>query len=231
MQARHCWAQPQRHDATATSDNCRHHPGSQPRRRGAVSSALIVGCGLIGASVGLALRQAGWDVLLEDEDASAVGTAVRRGAGQPWELGATADVALIAVPPRATGSVLIAIQRRDVAKTYTHVASVQSHVQREVEALSPDPSVVVGGHPLAGRELSGAAAATSDLFVGRPWAVCAADGTSPSAVAALRGLVEAVGADPVELSAAAHDASVAVLSHLPQVVSSALAFFSCRSSR
>lgn len=188
-----------------------------------MSSVLIVGCGLIGASVGLALRDAGWDVLLEDAAPQVVGEAVRRGAGKPWEAGANVDLALIAVPPRVTAAVLAATQNRDVAQTYTHVSSVQSHVQREVEALSTDPSVIVGGHPLAGRELSGPAAATSDLFAGRPWAICPGAGTAPAAVDALRALIRDVGADAVELSAAAHDASVALLSHLPQVAASALA--------
>ena len=188
-----------------------------------MSSALVVGCGLIGASVGMALRDAGWEVYLEDQDAASVGIAVRRGAGQPWAAGQHVDIALIAVPPRVTAGALIAAQRRNVAQTYTHVASVQSHVQREVEALSPDPSAVVGGHPLAGRELSGPAAATADLFAGRPWAICAGPQTSETSVNALRALVGAVGADPVALSADAHDVAVAVLSHLPQVTASALA--------
>ncbi|MCU1600709.1 MAG: Prephenate dehydrogenase-like protein [Frankiales bacterium] len=188
-----------------------------------MTSALVVGCGLIGASVGMALRDAGWDVFLEDEDPAAVGTAVRRRAGQPWENGVRTEIAVIAVPPRLTAAVLFATQTRNVAQTYTHVASVQSHVQREVEGLSTDLSTIVGGHPLAGRELSGPAAATADLFAGRPWAICAGPQTGGQAVTALRGLVAAVGADAVALTAAAHDAAVAVLSHLPQVTASALA--------
>jgi prephenate dehydrogenase len=188
-----------------------------------MADVLVVGCGLIGASVGMALQQAGWDVVLDDEAPAVVGEAVRRGAGRPWERGETATTALIAVPPRLTAAVLTQYQRLDVAQTYTHVASVQAQVQHEVETLSPDPSAVVGGHPLAGRELSGPGAATADLFVGRPWAVCAGAGASTQARAQVAQLVSACGADVVELTAAAHDAAVALLSHLPQVASSALA--------
>ena len=188
-----------------------------------MADLLVIGCGLIGASVGMAMRQAGRDVLLADELPSTTGTAVRRGAGRPWDGSEEATVALIAVPPRRTASVLVELQSLDVARTYTHVASVQSQVQREIEALSQTPSVVLGGHPLAGRERSGPLAAAADLFVGRPWAICAGKDTGATAHADVRALVLDVGADPVELTAEAHDAAVAVLSHLPQLVSSALA--------
>jgi prephenate dehydrogenase len=188
-----------------------------------MADLLIVGCGLIGASVGLAVRQAGWDVVLADERPSVVGEAVRRGAGRPWEHDEDVTTALIAVPPRTTAAVLTELQRLDVARTYTHVSSVQSQVQHEVESLSPDPSRVVGGHPLAGRERSGPGAASADLFVGRPWALCAGAGSSAQACEDVRALIGACGADVVELAPAAHDAAVAVLSHLPQLASSALA--------
>lgn len=187
------------------------------------ADVVVVGCGLIGASVGLALRQSGADVLLGDALPEAVDQAVRRGAGRAWDGRETAGVALVAVPPEQTSAALCRVQKLDLAVTYTHVASVQSQVQREIEALSTDPSAVIGGHPLAGRERSGPSAATADLFVGRPWAVCAGRLTSARAHADLIALIQAVGADPVELSAEAHDAAVAVLSHLPQLVSSALA--------
>jgi prephenate dehydrogenase len=187
------------------------------------ADVLVVGCGLIGASVALALRQSQADVLLSDRDRGVVDQAAQRGAGRAWDGREGARVALIAVPPGLTARVRCEVQSLDLATTYTHVASVQSQVQREIEALSPDLSAVVGGHPLAGRERSGPSAAAADLFVGRPWAVCAGRQTSDRARADLMALIQAVGADPVELSAEAHDASVAVLSHLPQLVSSALA--------
>jgi prephenate dehydrogenase len=188
-----------------------------------MADVLVMGCGLIGASVGLALRGAGWDVVVDDQNPSVVGEAVRRGAGRPWEEAEAAEIALVAVPPRMTAEALLGLQRLNVATTYTHVASVQSHVQHEVEARSSDPSVVIGSHPLAGRELSGPRAATGDLFVGRPWALCPTAASSPPAIEEVRRLIAACGADVVELSSAAHDAAVALLSHLPQVASSALA--------
>lgn len=188
-----------------------------------MADVLVVGCGLIGASVGLALRQAGRDVVLHDADAEAAEVARRRGAGRPWDGNERVALALIAVPPRHTAAELIRIQSMDVAATYTHVSSVQSQVQREIEAQTSDVSSVVGGHPLAGRERSGPHAAAADLFVGRPWAVCPVAAAAPESVTAVEALVHDVGADPVAMTPEAHDAAVAALSHLPQLVSSALA--------
>jgi prephenate dehydrogenase len=130
---------------------------------------------------------------------------------------------VVAVPPGRTARALIRLQELQVAATYTHVASVQAHVQAEVESLSPDASRVVGGHPLAGRELSGPYAAVADLFIGRPWAVCAGPRSAPDAVEAVVQLARECGASPLLLPASDHDRAVAVSSHLPQVASSVLA--------
>lgn len=84
-------------------------------------------------------------------------------------------------------------------------------------------SQIVGGHPLAGGESSGPGAATGDLFVGRPWALCPHPESSPQALQDVQDLAEACGAVPVQLDPEAHDCAVALLSHLPQVVASGLA--------
>jgi prephenate dehydrogenase len=186
------------------------------------AEVLVLGCGLIGTSIGLAVGSEG-DVLLYDVDEERVAHAVRRGAGRAWDGHEGATTVVVAVPPNATAAQLFAAQTRDLARTYTHVASVQSQVQREVEALGCALSSVVGGHPLSGRESSGPGAAVADLFVGRPWALCAMPGSSAQALDDVRHLVQLCGAVPVELGAEEHDAAVALLSHLPQIASSALA--------
>jgi prephenate dehydrogenase len=188
-----------------------------------VSDVLVVGCGLMGASVGLALQGAGVDVTLQDASPEALAGAQERGAGRAWDGREGAALAVVAVPPRATAAALIELLRMGVAKTYSHVASVQAQVQREVEASGSDVSRLVGGHPLAGRELSGPGAATADLFVGRPWAICPSPRSETSAVEAVTGLAARCGAVPVEVEPDVHDRAVALLSHLPQVLSSALA--------
>ncbi len=187
-----------------------------------MADVLVLGCGLIGTSVGLSLRGE-LDVVLHDSSPAVAAAAVARGGGRSWDSHEAARVVLVAVPPRATSGVLKQAQDRNLGVTYTHVTSVQSQVQREIEALSCDLSSVVGGHPLAGRESSGPAGALGDLFVGRPWALCPSADSHPDAVADVRRVAEACGAVPVLLDADAHDSAVALLSHLPQVVASALA--------
>lgn len=189
-----------------------------------MSDVLVVGCGLLGTSVGLALRGSDLDdVTLWDTQQAAVSLAVERGAGRAWDRTEQAVLAVVAVPPAATAAQLIELQKLDIAQTYTHVCSVQSHVEAEVKALSSDVSRIVGGHPLAGREVSGGRAALADLFVGRPWAVCRHDAAAEDAVQAVADLARACGAVPLEVPAEQHDAAVALLSHVPQVTASALA--------
>ena len=194
-----------------------------------MTSVLVLGTGLIGTSLGLALSEAQdaagrrYDVLLDDPDPAHLALAVSRGAGRRWEKQERADVVVAAGPPGAIPGQLKAAQELDLAQTYTHACSVQSQVQREVESLGCDLSSLVGGHPLAGRETSGPGGARADLFLGRPWALCPSSSSAAAAVRAVRELAQATGAVPVELTASEHDRAVAVLSHLPQIVASGLA--------
>ena len=182
----------------------------------------VVGAGLIGTSIGLALRGTA-DVLLSDPRADHVGTAVARGAGRPWEGGAVADLLVACVPPAAVAGVLADALRAGSARALTHVASVQSRVQAEVDALDADTSAVCGSHPLAGRERGGPDAATATLFADRPWVLCPSARTTDAARGAVEELVVGCGAVPVLASPEEHDATVALVSHLPQVAASAVA--------
>jgi prephenate dehydrogenase len=185
-------------------------------------SVLVIGTGLIGTSIGLALhgeRQ----VLLADADAGRLEDAVGRGAGEGWDGHTPVDLAVVAIPPARTAEVLYELQRRDVSQSLTHVAGSQARVQRDLEALGTDLSRICGGHPLAGREITGPAGATPDLFLGRPWVACPFPTTAPSVLAAVIDLAGACGAEPTVLSPEAHDQAVALSSHLPQLAASALA--------
>ena len=182
---------------------------------------LVVGAGLLGTSVGLALR-GDTDVVLADRDPSAVRTACERGAGRRWDGTERAAHVLLAVPPDAVAGELVHLQRAGVGDTWSHVCSVQAPVQRAAGAAGADLASLCGTHPMAGKESSGPAAATASLFVGRPWALCPSELTRPSALAAARSLAERCGAVPLELPAVDHDAAVALASHLPQVTASAL---------
>jgi prephenate dehydrogenase len=186
-------------------------------------SVLVVGSGLIGTSIGLALREVGVDVALEDTAAGRLALAVELGAGRPRRREDTFDVAVAAVPPAAVAAELLRLQKLGLARTYTDVASAKAKPQAEAETIGVDMTRYVGGHPVAGRERSGPAAAHSDLFVGRPWVITNSAEAVPRAVDDVRSLATACGAVPVHLRADEHDAALATVSHLPHVVASLLA--------
>ncbi|PZG43840.1 prephenate dehydrogenase [Spongiactinospora gelatinilytica] len=191
-----------------------------------LDSILVVGTGLIGTSVALALREHGVEVRLADLDPGAVRLASELGAGLPWsaqEGGPAFDLAVIAVPPQYVAAELLALQERGVARHYTDVASVKALPLAQAESLGCDVASFVAGHPLAGRERSGPAAARADLFLGRPWAYCPTPETSPAAVETLLGLIKLCGAEAVRVGAEEHDRAVAVVSHAPHVTAAAVA--------
>ncbi|MBO2449672.1 prephenate dehydrogenase [Actinomadura barringtoniae] len=187
---------------------------------------VIVGTGLIGTSIALAMRERGAEVLLSDRDAGALGMAVELGAGErlpDGPLDEPADLAVLAVPPAAVAVTLLDAQKRGLAAVYTDVASVKALPLAQAAELGCDLTSYVAGHPLAGRERSGPAAAQGDLFLGRPWALCPTDQARPEAIQAVTALAEACGAVPVTVEAAEHDRAVALVSHGPHVVSAAVA--------
>jgi prephenate dehydrogenase len=185
---------------------------------------LVIGTGLIGTSVGLAARSAGLEVVLVDSDPQRLGVAVALGAGEP-QAAATgaADLAVVAVPPASVAAVVEDVIRRDLAHYVTHVGGVQTRPQVEVESRLGRCDRFVGGHPIAGREVSGPQHADAGLFRDRPWVVCPTPASSGAAVDAVLELIGVCGAAPVLLDAATHDRVLATLSHVPQLVASALA--------
>lgn len=180
---------------------------------------LVVGSGLIGTSVGLALRGQ-YDVALHDPSAASLEVAVDRGAGRRWDGTEAFGHCLVAAPPSAVAAVLASLPR---GATYSHVASVQRAVQASLVAAGVDVTSVCGSHPMAGKEQSGPAAASAGLFAGRPWVLCPSTSTSAAAFEAVRGIALACGAEPVVMTAEEHDQAVARVSHLPQVAASAVA--------
>jgi len=193
-------------------------------------SAVVIGTGLIGTSIALALRGRGAEVWLTDTDLAAARLAAELGAGQVLPAGGRpgggsfpADVAVLAVPPGAVAGALAAAQRLRLAACYTDVASVKELPLREARAAGCDLTAFVPGHPMSGRERSGAAAARADLFAGQPWVICPAGESSQACVAAVTALARACGSQPVLMSPAEHDRWVALVSHAPHLVASAMA--------
>ena len=184
---------------------------------------LVVGSGLLGASIGLALRRAGVQVWLDDVDADAVAEAVERGAGETWQPGAGEPrLVVVAVPPAAAGAAM-AKAGAFADATVTDVTSVKAEPLAAARAAGADAARLVGGHPMAGRETSGAAAARHDLFDDRVWVSSPLPESDPGRGEAVRDLVVTCGAVPVVMAPEDHDRAVALTSHAPQLLSSLLA--------
>ena len=189
---------------------------------------MIIGTGLIGTSVALALRERGAEVWLADRDPAAARLAAGLGAGRELPPdgppGGPADLAVLAMPPEAVGAALAAAQRRGLARCYTDVASVKELPLLAGPCARLRPGQLRARAPASsGRERSGPAAARADLFLGRPWAICPDPSAAAGAVQAVTALAMACGAQPVRMAAADHDRWVALVSHAPHVVAAAMA--------
>lgn len=181
----------------------------------------IVGTGLVGASIGLALIERQVEVTLEDHSPTALTLASDYGAGvERTDSHKQPDLVVVAVPPDVVASVVVDALVRFPEATVIDVASVKENIFVAVEAQAPGVTRYVGTHPMAGRERGGALAARSDLFTARPWVICANGSPRATAVEAWVRSVEAV---PISLSVAEHDRAVALISHAPQIVSSLMA--------
>ncbi|HEY3873024.1 MAG TPA: prephenate dehydrogenase [Actinocrinis sp.] len=186
-------------------------------------TAAVIGTGMIGTSVGLALSRHGVDVYLADRDENAMRTAASFGAGRAVEPSEQVDLAVIAVPPAHIAAVLAEAQSRNLAHSYTDVASVKDGPRHAVAALGVDQVTYIGGHPLAGREVSGPLAGRADLFEGRPWVLTPTAETGRETLNRALELISLCGAVPVVMDAPEHDYAVALISHAPHLVSSLMA--------
>jgi prephenate dehydrogenase len=186
-----------------------------------IRSVLIVGTGLIGTSLALALRRVGIDVLLTDRDQARCVEASAMGAGRVAS-DVEPDVVIVCVPPRETAAVLAEQATLHPAATLMDVASIKGPVIAEADRLGVPMERFVGSHPMAGRELSGPSAARADLVDDRLWILTPED-ASADHVAKAESIVRLCGGVAVVMSAHDHDEAVALVSHTPQVLASVLA--------
>lgn len=187
------------------------------------TSALvgIVGTGLIGSSIGLAARAAGYRTVGFDNDREHAVRAASRGAldevaASAEDAIARAEIVVIAVPPAPTAALLAGFPPSPRARLVIDVASVKG---RAVAAARRVRSFV-GSHPIAGSERGGPDAADASMFKGRMWALVPPADTEVLALA--QAFVRDLGAIPFCVEAGRHDALVAFSSHLPQVIATAL---------
>jgi len=191
----------------------------------------IIGLGLIGGSIGLALKQANW------REAEVVGYVRRHEVGSlALKLGAIdkaesslretvkgANIVIVATPILTIKDIFSQIAPDLSADSIvTDTASTKLQIMRWAEELLPPEINFVGGHPMAGKETSGISAATADLFHNCTYCLTPAPQARPAAVRTVKEMVKKLGAIPLTIGAQEHDGLVAGVSHLPLLLSVAL---------
>jgi prephenate dehydrogenase len=186
---------------------------------------VVIGTGLLGASIGLGLRGRGVPVFLSDPSPTNQAVAVDIGAGLPLGgLGSeTPELVVVAAPPDVTADVVSNALADYPDSVVVDISSVKAAILAELRGRGADLSRYVGTHPMAGREKSGPVAARGELFTSMPWVVCPSEHSSAAAVQVARALAADLGAIVSQFTADEHDEAVAMVSHLPQVMSSLLA--------
>jgi len=193
----------------------------------APKSVALIGTGLIGGSIGLALRREGLAVRGFDHDPARAEAAEALGAvdavcADVADAVAGADLVVVAVPVGHVAEVVLDALDAGAALV-TDVGSVKAPVVATVEAARPELAArFVGGHPMAGSEQEGLAGASADLFVGATWVLTPTERTDPQVFAEVRAWVAGFGAEAIAVAPELHDALVAVVSHVPQLAASTL---------
>jgi prephenate dehydrogenase len=182
--------------------------------------AVVIGAGLIGASVGCALTEAGCRVHLRDHKLSHARVAAGLGAGVT-EAARTAEVGVVvvAVPPAAIADVVGHALRTYPAATVTDVGSVKAGVLDALWDRDIPIERYVGSHPMAGSQRSGPMTANADLFEDRTWVITPHRRSAPASIQTVAAVVAACRARPVVMDVDEHDAAVARVSHLPHLLS------------
>lgn len=178
--------------------------------------ATVVGLGLIGGSLCVALRERGWLVSGDDKDAQRVTEALERGLISAAGIDAESQVTFVAVPVTA---ISLQVQRALDATSgiVTDVGSVKAVVTQTIT----DPRFI-GGHPMAGSELEGLDGADGELFTGAVWVLTPTPTTSDEAFATVASIVNDLGAEVVGLDPVRHDELVAIVSHVPHLTAATL---------
>jgi prephenate dehydrogenase len=181
---------------------------------------VVIGAGLIGTSIALGAKRAGAEVELIDSDNRAQSLA-----NDLVESKKVVDpnLVVIAAPTSALEGILSSYKSIYPKSTFIDTGSTKTKVKVQIESDPELSARFIPTHPMAGRELDGAEAAQSDLFVGKSWIITPLDSSSGESIALVKELIEKLGARVIAMSAEEHDAAVAAVSHLPQLISSLLA--------
>jgi prephenate dehydrogenase len=173
--------------------------------------ATIVGAGLIGGSVGMALRKQGWHTSIVDLDAESASEALHVGAADEIGFDERSELTVVAAPVSAIPELI----EDALLRTGGIVTDVGS-TKAELCGAVTDPRFV-GGHPMAGSEQDGIGGARDDLFAGSMWVLTPTETTSEEAFASVRAVVRSLGAESIALPPAVHDELVAQVTHVPHL--------------
>lgn len=174
----------------------------------------------MGTSLGLALKQRGYCVEISDSDANAAILATSLISSDVTD--GKADLIVVAVPPEKIFEVLLTEYKHNSKSTFIDIGGIKSELLQQVEKFPALAQRFCSTHPMAGREFAGPESAQADLFEGRAWILVPTSQTMQSVTAAVSSLIQELGATNYTLSAKDHDAAIAGISHLPQIVSSVL---------
>lgn len=186
--------------------------------------ANVVGVGLIGGSVGMALRAQGWHVSAVDLSESEAQAAVDVGAADTTGLDFDAELSVVATPVGAIAVTALELLEA-TSGLVTDVGSTKLDINRAVH----NPRFV-GGHPMAGSEQDGLIGAHAEMFRGATWVLTPDDETDEEAFAKVRSIVRSFGAEVLALPARTHDQLVAQVSHVPHLTAAALMVMADESS-
>lgn len=183
--------------------------------------ARVIGAGLIGTSIALRLKEVGWEVEIVDKNPTSQELAQdllgkSRGSGE-------FDFVIVATPPAQIVEAIKTENIHNSQSTFIDVSSTKANTQLEIDSFPELVGRFVGTHPIAGREQSGAQAARSDLFVGRAWILTPSTDVPESTIASVESLISTLGATSYRMTPTEHDQLFARISHLPQLLSTALA--------
>ena len=181
---------------------------------------VVIGAGLIGTSIALGVKRSGGEVELIDSDGRA--EALANDLVTNLEKISDPDLVVIATPTNALESIIHRFSSLYPKSTFIDIGSTKTKVKVQVQN-SEVAERFCPTHPMAGRELDGAEAAQSDLFVGKSWVITPTTRTGKQAMDKAQELIELLGAKVIKMSPEEHDSAVAAVSHLPQIISSLLA--------
>lgn len=180
----------------------------------------VIGAGLIGTSIALGLKKAGFEISIEDED-PAIEAIAQSLIGQS-ELALEPDLVVIATPIATIPQLFKEFGSQYPRAMIIDIGGLKSELIAEVEKFPEIAARFCATHPMAGRELSGPLAARGDLFEGRIWIYTPNRYSSKEAISCALEMIKALGGKEILLGAGEHDAAIAGISHLPQIVSSLL---------